>query len=68
MSIEDITPEDSEAPTYLDSTPASPSPDRPTLGPEELIAAQVSLRESAVQKLIRGQRLTEEEARLLLGG
>lgn len=63
MDPEDITPEDSVVPVYLQAT----EPVEDTLDLGAVIAAQAVLRASAVQKLIKRQALTQAEAELLVG-
>jgi hypothetical protein len=64
MTVQDVTPESSTAPIYLDPTPLVPS-DVPNL--DALVAEQASARAAAVTKLV-ALGLTEEEALALVGG
>ncbi len=63
--LEDITPDDSVAPVYLDSTPIDLGD--VIAGLPALAEAIAALRETALAKLMAGEPLSEEEARTVIG-
>jgi hypothetical protein len=60
-ALEDITPEGSLAPVFHDPAPLTPVNDAPDIGSQE------TLRASAMQKLMAGAPLTEDEASIITG-
>lgn len=64
--LENITPDGSVAPVFLDPTPPTPSDDM--LNPIADAAAQLEARNAAVEKLMTEFGFTEEMARAVVGG
>ena len=62
--MEEITPEGSAAPVYLDPTPVPPS-DLPDL--VQLIETREALRQSAIASLVAGVPLTPDQAATIVG-
>lgn len=64
-NLEDITPGGSASPVYIDPTPLEPNGEVPDL--DALLAANATLKATAMSKLMSGQPLTEDEARVMVG-
>lgn len=63
--MDEITPEDSVVPVFLDTAANEPIVENPD--PTLIYPDYESLHTSAMQKLMQGQPLTEEEARAVIG-
>ena len=62
--LQDITPEGSEIPVFLDPTPIEPIVDRPMRSPDEIIADVI---ETRYQILLSTGVFTAEQARAIVG-